>query len=274
MLKGSADAFEAVFGGMAYDHVLRRMCAGLPVHLNYGMTVTQNEPGIFTVKFSGHDKGLNVIEYRQKINLPKKVAYDGDMVIDPDVQRQHAGTYLSCNNLLLRRDCGMMQSKFQTDFMGGYAWQRMGALLDMSPDVAVKLEDARRSILIELDYLQRRLGQEPETLDLGRPDGLWAVADIKHAGFLDRLNSYFNRAASPDFEVWDTVDHRLSGRAAIMKSQYQADPPQISVGQLVLYGKRVPCYFDLQGQDELAQRQWQRIRAYMEAKSYPALDFI
>ena len=274
MKQGDPAAFEAVFGNRSYDHVLERLSLGLPTHVQYSLGVTADEPDIFTVKFSGHMNGLNVIEYRQKVNLAEKIAYQGDMTIDPDLQRNHAGTYLSCNNLLLRRDCGIVRSKLQTDFMGAYAWTRMGALLDDDPEVVAKLEDAKRSIGIEIDYLLGRLGENPEAFDLECPDGLWAIADMERAGFLDRLNGYFNQSANPDFEIWDTLDHRLTGRAALMTSTYQADPPRISVGQLVLYGKKVPCTFDLQGEGDLARRQWQRIHDYMAAKAYPGLDSI
>lgn len=267
-------AFRAVFGTMTYDQVLGRLCLGLPADLEYTLGLSETEPDIFLVRFSGQRHSLTVIDYRQKINLAEQVAYQGDMTIDPDMQRQHAGTYLSCNNLLLRRDCGIRASKFQTDFMGGYAWPRMGALLDKDPEVTQKLDDAKRSILIELDYLQRRLGTYETMPDLERPDGLWAVADMGQSGFLDRLNGFFNKAAASGCEIWDTLDHRLTSRAALMKSTYQSDPPQITVGQLVLYGKKVPCYFDLQGEGPEAQRQWQRIRSYMSARAYPGVDFI
>jgi hypothetical protein len=266
--------FRAVFGSMAYQQVLSRMCTGLPAGLDYSLSVSALESNIFMTKFTGQQNGLTVIDYRQKINIAEKIAYQGDMTIDPDLQQNHAGTYLSCNNLLLRRACGVEKSKFHTDFMGGYAWQRMGALPDIDAEVAGKLEDAKRSIRSELDYLQRRLGLTPAIPDLDRADGLWAVADMGQRGFLDRLNGFFNRAANPGFEIWDTLDHRLTARAALMKSTYLSDPPQISIGQLVLYGKKIPCYFDLQGRDQNAQRQWQRIRNYMAAKAYPALDSI
>ena len=263
------DQFPAYFNGMSYDDVMVRLTRGLPTDLYYKARIisASNSGQVFMLRFIGESNGTVPVYFTQVFDLSRGVTRQGDMTIDKDIQQRHVGTFLSYNALLLRQDMGFTHTEFTTDLMGGFAWARMGSLVNTHyPEWGKALP----FICGELNYLCDRFGIAAPACNADDPCALWDVADIPAKGILD-ATGYFNRAASTDFVPQDVYEDCLMRRAAMMCAAYGTDPTSIRLGQLVLYEKKIPSRYQLQGDDDLTQRQWARINSYMAAKGYPGL---
>lgn len=199
------------------------------------------------------------------------------MIISADRQQQHVGTYLSYNTMLLRRDLGLSRNEFTTANMGGYAWSRMGVFADTDSEDGFRKkrwDAAKRQILAETEFLLELSGLEDQMkgINLDTPDGLWRIADIdiRPLAISKSGSVAFNKIATPAPN--DMIEHRLGAKIQMMQTQYKTDPARITIGQLVLYGKEFPAYFNLTGNDDQTKKQWDRMTRYMAKKGYPDLQ--
>ena len=152
----------------------------------------------------------------------------------------------------------------------------MGSLVDIElgeDDIRqVKWQRAVEFINDELEYICNRLDVPHITINPLQPDCLWELVDCPISGFLGD-DGFFSAAAPDDFDWNETMEVRLSSRAALMRSIHGTDLKRVSLGQLVLFNRNVPTVMYLrEDESPLAARQWERIRNYMRVKGYPDLQ--
>lgn len=273
-------AFPDFFNGQTYDEVLGRLSRHLPSDLHYTLDLyygDSDEPTLYRYIFNGLQggaNGLNIVKLDQYIDTAHGRAIEGDLTVDTGFQKSAIGTYLFYNNLMLQKEIGIQESCFIAENMGAYVWPRAGALLRTEvPEYDRRALKALKDTLPrDIDYLCEHLGLPPLSIDFNSPNCLWAVADIGAKGFIQNSPEGVSLTnPSGKGRIAEITKDRLLTRAFMMNSIFQSDVCKVSVGQLALYSRKIPSYFDLQGTCAIAQQQWQRVKSYMASRGYPDL---
>jgi hypothetical protein len=287
-----SDKFQEYFG-IPEGEVRAILTQNLPDKWTYTLRATQfpveGAPSRvfgFALEGSKTPDDKNILYLVQKIDLGAKVAKDSDISVPQKDRGSGAGMLLRYNSLELFRRLGVERAEISTANMGGYAWARYGALMDLTMP---GIDMLRRQMREDFDFLAKGIPleerkQAERRIHLSYPTDHWGISDLSSQPLVENLPKeakalrevFLKHTGGIDASTPEEIKvaDRMAAKVSAISRYYDMRPDQMSLGLLLLYGTYWKGNFYLRdGQHEDQAAQWERIEMYMARKFGKAESF-